>query len=71
MAARRARTLPSDPEYLLSIMSQLGEDSESEDEFDGWFEEDDHNESDDETSPAPTRGRSRSLESLSAAHECP
>ena len=32
MAGRR---LPSDPEYLLTIMAQLGEESGSEDEFDG------------------------------------
>ena len=53
MAARSAKTLPSDPEYLLSLMSQIGEDSESDDEyeFDGWL--DDHREQDDETIPAP------------------
>ena len=53
MAARSTKTLPSDPEYLLSLMSQIGEDSESDDEyeFDGWL--DDHRERDDETGPAP------------------
>ena len=40
MAARSAKTLPSDPEYLLSLMFQIGEDSESDD---------DHCERDDET----------------------
>ena len=52
MAARNAKTLPSDPEYLLSLMSQIGDDSESDDEFDGWLD-DDHRERDDETGPAP------------------
>ena len=52
MAARSAKTLPSDPEYLLSLMSKIAEDSESDDEFDGWLD-DDHCERDDETGPAP------------------
>ena len=52
MAARSAKTLPSDPEYLLSLMSQIGDDSESDDEFDGWLD-DDHRERDYETGPAP------------------
>ena len=51
MAARSAKTLPSDPEYLLSLMSQIGDDSESDDKFDGWLD-DDHRERDDETGPA-------------------
>ena len=62
---------PSDPEYLLlSLMSQIGEDSESDDDFDGWLD-DDHRERDDETgsAPPPCR-RSMSLESLDIAHEC-
>ena len=52
VAVRSAKTLPSDPEYLLSLMSQIGKDSESDDEFDGWLD-DDHSERDDETGPAP------------------
>ena len=52
MAARSAKTLPSDQEYLLSLMSQIGDDSESDDELDGWHD-DDHRERDDETGPAP------------------
>ena len=52
MAARSAKTIPSDPEYLLSLMSQIGEDSESDDDFDGWLD-DDHRERDDETGSAP------------------
>ena len=34
MASCRAPTLPSDPDFLLH---QLGDESESEDEFDGWL----------------------------------
>ena len=52
MAARSAKTLTSDPEYLPSLMSQIGDDSESNDEFDGWLD-DHHHEHDDETGPAP------------------
>ena len=52
MAARSNKALPSDPEYLLSLMSQIGEDSESDDDFDGWLN-DDHRERDDETGSAP------------------
>ena len=64
-----ARTLPSDPEYLLSLMSQIGGDSESNDDFDGSLD-DDHRERDDETGSTPLCRRSMSLESLDAAHEC-
>ena len=52
MAARSAKTLPSDPEYLLSLMFQIGEDSECDDDFDGWLD-DDHRKRDDETGSAP------------------
>ena len=52
MAARSAKTIPSDPEYLLSLMSQIGEDSESDDDFDGWLD-DDHREHGDETGFGP------------------
>ena len=68
MAARSAKTLPSDPEYLLSLMSQIGEDSESDDDFDGWLN--DHRERNNETGSAPPCRRSMSLESPDAAHEC-
>ena len=40
MATRRARMLPSDPEYLLSLMCEI-EESDSEDDFEGWLEDDD------------------------------
>ena len=60
MAARSVKTLPSDPEYLLSLMSQIGEDSESDDDFDWWLN-DDHRERDDETGSAPPCRRSMSL----------
>ena len=66
MAARSVKTLPSDPEYLLSLMSQIGEDSESDDNFDWWLNED-HRERDDETAPCR---RSILLESLDIAHPC-
>ena len=36
MTARRPRTLPSDPDFLLALMSEIGDESESDDEFDGW-----------------------------------
>ena len=65
MAARSAKTLPSDPEYLLSLMSQIGEDSEGDDDFDGWL--DDHREHDDKTPPCR---RSMSLEALDSTHPC-
>ena len=60
MAAKSAKTLPSDPEYLLSLMSQIGDDSESDDELDGWLD-DDHRERDDETAPSPCRRHHQGL----------
>ena len=69
MAGRR---LPSDPEYLLTVMAQLGEESGSEDEFDGWLGDDDdrtaitaHDEQLQLTSLGTSRGRSRSLAGVS------
>ena len=42
MAANKQRAnLPSDPEVLLEIMQELPDDSGSEDEFDGYLDEDD------------------------------
>ena len=41
MASGSARRLSSDPEYLLSLMSQLDDESDREEEFDGWLGEDD------------------------------
>ena len=71
--AMAGRMLSSDPQYLLSVMDELGEESGSEDEFDGWVEEREASPFDDaqlqHTSPAPLRTRSRSLESLDAARE--
>ena len=52
MAARSAKILQSDPEYILSLMSQIGEDSESDDDFDRWLD-DDYRKRDDETGSAP------------------
>ena len=64
------RTLSSDPNVLLSLMDDIDE-SESEDEFEGWLADDDgptilrHSVvSDYEKSSAPSAARSRSLESL-------
>ena len=41
MATSRACALSSDPDFLLSFMSELGEDSDSDDDFDGYLDEDD------------------------------
>ena len=71
MAARRL------PEYLLGVMSQLGEESDSDDEFDGWVNDDDHAASLErsadvqETSPTLVRCRSHSVKSLDTGHEYP
>ena len=51
-AARSAKTLPSDPEYLLSLVFQIGENSKKDDDFDEWLD-DDHRERYDETGSAP------------------
>ena len=34
MASKRLLTLPLDPEYVLSVMSEIGDKLESNDEFD-------------------------------------
>ena len=41
MANIRSHTLSSDPNFLLSLISEIGDESESEDEFDGWLGPDD------------------------------
>ena len=41
MANSRSHTLSSDPNFLLSLISEIGDESESEDEFDGWLGPDD------------------------------
>ena len=41
MACKRRNTLSSDPNYLLSLMSEIGDESDSDEEFDGWLGEDD------------------------------
>ena len=71
------RTLPSDPNILLSLMDDI-EESESEDEFEGWLANDDgptilrHSVvSDYEHSSAPSGLRSRSLESLNTEPQSP
>ena len=40
MAGKRPPKLPSDPEVFLSLMSQIGEESHTNHEFDRWLEED-------------------------------
>lgn len=39
MASSRASLLPSDPEYLLAIMSEVEDESDSDGDFDGWLSE--------------------------------
>ena len=41
MATDRAHTLPSDPDYLLSLLSELEDESDSDDDFKGWLKLDD------------------------------
>ena len=41
MASRRGLSLPSNPEFLLELMQELPDDSESEDEFDGYLDPED------------------------------
>ena len=41
MASRGGRGLPSDPEFLLELMQELPDESESEDEFDGYLDPED------------------------------
>ena len=71
-------TLPSDPDFLLDFMEDLPEESDSDEEFDGYLEPEDgpiayRNASeleDEETSNL--RCRSRSLQDLSEGmHESP
>ena len=40
-ASRRGLGLPSDPEFLLELMQELPDESESEDEFDGYLDPED------------------------------
>ena len=67
MAARRSRTLPSDPDFLLSLMSELGDESEIEDEFDRWLGPDDGPLVLRGSSASPHLRHSPSLESLDLA----
>ena len=41
MAGSRACALPSDPDFLLSFMSKIGEESDSDENFEGHLDEDD------------------------------
>ena len=72
MATRRA--LPSDPEYLLDLISDLPDESDSDDDFEGYL--------DPEDGPVAYRSsaelleggritRSQSLENLSELHGLP
>ena len=72
MATQRACTLPSDPDYLLSLMCEI-EESDSDEEFDGWLDEDDGPtivRSERSGSPTPLM-HSLSIESLDLACEHP
>ena len=71
MACKRGNTLSSDPNYLLSLMSEIGDESDSDEEFDGWLGEDDgpvvthYGGSEEcEASSAQIEHRSRSMHSL-------
>ena len=35
MASKGAHALPSNPEYLLSLISEIGDETDSDEEFDG------------------------------------
>ena len=69
MANIRSHTLSSDPNFLLSLISEVGDESESEDEFDGWLGPDDgpvafrkEDGGDNTYSPSLPLGRSDSLD---------
>ena len=73
MTSRRQCTLPSDSEFLVALISELEDESESEDEFDGWLDEDDGprvvrscNDVRSDRSPAALHQRSLSLDSMDA-----
>ena len=60
MAGYNSRTLPSDPDFLLALVSDIGDESESDEEFDGWRGPDDgsalvhgYSDTDEERSPSP------------------
>ena len=71
MASRRGLGLSSDPEFLLELMQELPDESESEDEFDGYLDPEDgpiilrRSDRDEELDSPLTR--SRSLDSLHEA----
>ena len=77
MASSRPRTLSSDPDFLLSLIGDI-EESDSEDEFEGWLGPDDgptilqNSVTEDyEESPTPLMRRSHSLDSLEMAVALP
>ena len=60
MAGYNSRTLPSDPDFRLALVSDIGDKSESDDVFDGWLGPDDgpalvrdYSDTDGERSPSP------------------
>ena len=67
------RKLSSDPEYLLSVMADLGEESGSDDDFEGWLSDEDERAVGDaqlqQTSPAPSRTLTGSLECRDTPNE--
>ena len=64
MASRRGVGLPSEPEFLLELMQELPDESESEDEFDGYLDPEDgpimlrRSDGDEELDSPLTRARS-------------
>ena len=73
MASRRGLGLSSDPEFLLELMQELPDASESEDEFDGYLDPEDgpvilRRFDRDEELQSPV-SRARSLDSLCEARE--
>lgn len=62
MASRSA--IPSDPEYLLDLLNDLPDESDSDDEFDGYLEPEDGPVAYRSAAELQTSPRSRSLEDL-------
>ena len=59
MAGYNSCTLPSDPDFLLALVSDIGDESKSDEEFDGLLGPDDglalvcdYNDADEERSPS-------------------
>ena len=59
--------LPSDPEYLLNYLDSLPEESDTDEEFEGYLGQDEGPAHQRRDGGSPLRGRAHSLESLSDA----